>query len=74
MSYFIKTNSYKRWTSGTAAPTEGTWLRGDICWNQNPTLGGYIGWVCTSQGTPGTWRPFGLIEDQNITEVGGSID
>jgi len=36
--------------------------RGDICWNSNPSAAGqYVGWVCTTAGTPGTWRPFGVI-------------
>lgn len=46
----------------TAAPTTGTWRVGDKVWNQSPTPGGYIGWVCTTEGTPGTWRGFGLIQ------------
>jgi hypothetical protein len=46
---------------GTAAPTAGTWLRGDIVWDIAPSSGGSIGWVCTSAGTPGTWKTFGDI-------------
>lgn len=41
---------------GTAAPTTGTWLRGDIVWNTAPAAGGTPGWVCTTAGTPGTWK------------------
>jgi hypothetical protein len=46
----------RRHAAGTAAPASGTWLRGDICWNQNPSAGGTPGWVCTAGGTPGTWK------------------
>lgn len=44
-----------------AAPTTGTWGLGDIAWEDTPTSGGYVGYVCTAAGTPGTWRGFGLI-------------
>jgi len=43
-------------TTGTAAPTTGTWVVGDICFNSAPTAGGVPGWVCTAAGTPGTWK------------------
>lgn len=35
---------------------------GDIIFNTNPTAGGYVGWVCTVSGNPGTWKAFGNIE------------
>jgi hypothetical protein len=52
---------------GTAAPTAGAWLRGDFVRNvapatANQTIGAtnvqYVifGWVCTSAGSPGTWK------------------
>lgn len=43
-------------TYGTTAPGSGTWMLGDICWNTNPSAGGTPGWVCTTGGTPGTWK------------------
>jgi len=46
---------------GSATPTSGTYPKNFIVWNTNPTSGGYIGWVCTTGGTPGTWKTFGLI-------------
>jgi hypothetical protein len=49
-------------TVGTAAPTTDTWQRGNIIWNTTPTAGGYAGWICTTGGTPGTWKEFGAIE------------
>ncbi len=40
----------------TAAPTGNTWRRGDVCWNSTPASGAPPGWVCTTGGTPGTWK------------------
>ena len=45
----------------TAAPVSGTWAVGDIVWNTAPTAGGFIGWTCTTAGTPGTWKTFGAV-------------
>ena len=47
--------------TATSAPTTGTYVIGDIVFNSSPTAGGYIGWVCTASGTPGTWNTFGAI-------------
>jgi hypothetical protein len=44
-----------------AAPTTGTWQQGDIVWNASATAGGFAGWICTTAGTPGTWKTFGVI-------------
>lgn len=46
---------------GNAAPVSGTWAVGDIIYNTTPTAGGFIGWVCVTAGTPGTWKTFGEI-------------
>jgi Pectate lyase superfamily protein len=43
-------------------PILGEYNIGDIIYNTNPTPGGYVGWICTASGTPGTWKGFGLIE------------
>lgn len=48
-------------SKGSAAPTVGTWKRGDIVWNTSATAGGYAGWICVTAGTPGTWKTFGVI-------------
>lgn len=45
-----------------AAPTTGTHLVGEVVWNYAPAATGYIGWVCTAGGTPGTWKGFGAIQ------------
>jgi hypothetical protein len=45
----------------SAIPTTGTWVVGDVVYNSAPASAGFIGWVCTVAGTPGTWKTFGLI-------------
>lgn len=45
-----------------AAPTAGTWSAGEVVRNASPSAGGYLGWVCVTAGTPGTWKGYGLIE------------
>ena len=45
----------------SSIPTTGTWVVGDVVYNSAPASAGYIGWVCTVAGTPGTWKTFGLI-------------
>lgn len=47
--------------AAAAAPTTGTYKVGDIVYNIAPTAGSYIGFVCTTAGTPGTWKTFGAI-------------
>ena len=51
----------KTFSTGTSAPTSGQHQKGDICWNSDPITSSYIGWVCVVSGTPGEWKPFGLI-------------
>ena len=46
---------------GTAAPTSGTYSVGDVVWNTAPAASGTMGWVCTTAGTPGTWKTFAAI-------------
>jgi hypothetical protein len=43
-------------------PADGTWEVGDIIWRATPAAAGHIGWVCTTAGTPGTWKTFGTIQ------------
>lgn len=49
------------WQYASAAPTTGTWVVGDTFYNSAPTAGGTIGFVCTTAGTPGTWKTWGAI-------------
>jgi hypothetical protein len=48
-------------TFAAAAPTTGANTRGSIVFNTAPSAEGYVGWVCTAAGTPGTWKTFGEI-------------
>lgn len=41
---------------GSATPSTGAWKVGDIMWNTAPASGGTPGWVCTTAGSPGTWK------------------
>jgi hypothetical protein len=57
------------WTSGvvtvsrgSAAPVAGTYSQGDMVFNSAPTAAGYLGWVCVTAGSPGTWKGFGAIQ------------
>lgn len=45
----------------SSIPTSGAFLVGDMYFKTTPVAGGYIGWVCTAAGTPGTWKTFGTI-------------
>lgn len=45
----------------SSAPSNGTWAVGDIVYHSSPAPGGNIGWVCTTAGSPGTWKTFGTI-------------
>jgi len=50
-------------------PISGTWNIGDRVWNQSPSTGESVGWVCTSGGAPGTWKPFGEVDYNNISKT-----
>lgn len=45
-----------------AAPTNGSWIRGDRVYQTTTSAGDFMGWVCVGSGTPGTWKTFGAIE------------
>lgn len=53
--------TFAKGSTMTAAPTTGTWSTGSVVYNAVPTTAGYLGWVCTAGGTPGTWKGFGVI-------------
>ncbi len=60
--YYMGAKALVKVTPGTAAPTTGTHNRGDRVENTTPSAGGFAGWICTTAGTPGTWKGFGAIE------------
>ena len=45
---------------GSAAPSTGAHIRGDVFVNRSATVGQYMGFTCVSSGTPGTWAGFGI--------------
>lgn len=47
---------------GGTVPTTGAWKRGDIVMKVTPGAGAYAGWECVADGTPGTWKQFGMAE------------
>lgn len=47
----------------TSAPSAGSYEAGDVVWNTSPVLGGVIGWVCVTAGSPGAWVGFGVVGD-----------
>ena len=54
--FFLGVGSGARYRgTGTAAPTTGTWARGDIIENINISSGSPMCWGCSVAGTPGTW-------------------
>ena len=40
----------------TTAPASEAWIVGDTATNTAPAAGGPPGWMCTTAGTPGTWK------------------
>lgn len=46
---------------GPSAPASGAWVANDIVYDDTPSASGFIGWVCVTAGTPGTWKTFGAI-------------
>ena len=69
-------------TAGTAAPSTGTWAKGDLCLNSDPDSEEVIGWRCTAGASPGTWQEvkkqdahifFGTAAPVSGTYVAGDI-
>jgi len=51
----------KKFEVGPREPATGSYRKGDIMWNSDPRPSGFVGWICTREGTPGEWKPFGNI-------------
>jgi hypothetical protein len=60
---FVMSSKRVMWgsTDPATAGSTSTFSRGDIMFNDTPSAGGTAGWVCTTAGTPGTWKTFGAI-------------
>jgi hypothetical protein len=50
----------------SAPPTDGTYTKGDIVWNDDAIVGKNVGWICLKAGSPGAWYPFGEIKDRHF--------
>lgn len=46
---------------GSARPTSGTWEAGDMVYSTDPNTLNYLGWICSTAGTPGSWRKAGEL-------------
>jgi parallel beta-helix repeat protein len=59
---------------GTAAaiPSTGTFRQGDIILKAAAT--DFVGWICTSAGTPGTWQKFGELISVYTRRITGRQD
>ena len=47
--------------NGIPGASTGQWAIGDRAEYTTPTAGGFLGAVCTTAGSPGTWKTFGAI-------------
>ena len=61
MRFVGNTNNYASVDAYAAAPTTGTWARGEYVYNSAPAASGNVGWICVTAGTPGTWKTWGTI-------------
>jgi hypothetical protein len=61
---YVKNNGQltRREFQGTAIPISGTYIVGDIVWNNTPSAASYEKWICVVAGTPGTWKGASLIQ------------
>lgn len=55
-------NGLRGFATRTAAPSSGTHVQGEVVFNADAIAGGYAGWICTTAGTPGTWKEWGPIQ------------
>lgn len=51
----------KIFAAGDGVPTAGTYTTGSVVWNNQPTLGQPVGWICIRGGQPGNWRAFAIV-------------
>lgn len=60
-AWIVYNGAMKVYWSRGIAPTTGAHAVGDLVFNSAAAPGGNVGWVCTTAGTPGTWKTFGTI-------------
>jgi hypothetical protein len=44
------------WITGASPPAAGSFIQGTQVWRRDAALSAAPGWVCTTGGTPGTWK------------------
>lgn len=54
---------------GTAVPTTEFRQAGQIIINSAPTSAGVLGWTCITEGTPGTWKPIGVVNANSLATI-----
>jgi hypothetical protein len=54
-------NTYLGQPYPSVTPVSGRWDRGTKLFYASPSAGGFVGEVCTTAGSPGTWKTFGAI-------------
>lgn len=59
---------------GTAPPTSGFWYKGWKVWNSSPSINGVMGWINTTQGSPGTWGAMRSLLAVGTADPAGSVD
>jgi len=64
----FEVGTYNQIPYAAAAPTTGTHFFGKIIYNNAPTPGGFVGWVCTTAGTFGTYS-----EGRTVTSTGSGV-
>jgi len=60
--YYMEPTGDRVFKGFSSAPSTGTWRRGDKVLVDDPSASGYIGYVCVTAGTPGTWKGYGAIQ------------
>ena len=50
-----------RYQAASVSPTTGDYAQGDIVWNLGVSATGFVGWVCITSGSPGSWTTWGAV-------------
>lgn len=58
---YLLTNAEPGDFYAVGAPVAGTYVQGDRIWNTSVAAGGTPGWICTTAGTPGTWKAMASV-------------
>ncbi len=58
--------SYSKIGTAPSIPTAGFYTSGDILLNETVAVGGILGWICITSGTPGIWAPMGIVGAKKV--------